>query len=259
MPPFHEQENERDAWRRQLGMTGRLRVLLVLLVASVAFVGLHRLDRALGSPVVSAVKGSRTVASVLRQTQAAGLGLTEEERGWVESLTLVGLKSERLLEVWGHGKGGRLERIRSYRFTAYSGGLGPKLREGDGQIPEGVYRVEHLNPNSSYHLSIKLDYPNTYDREKGAADGRKHLGFDIFIHGRSVTIGCIAIGDEAIEDLFTLVAQVGTRKVETVIAPWDFRTRKDTPGIDGIGWVTELYDRIREAMRPFAASPEKPD
>lgn len=250
---------ERKAWRRHLGMTRRLKFLLALLGASAVFVGLHRLDQALGSPVVSAVKGSRTVASVLEQTRAAGLGLNDREREWVESLTLVGLKSERLLEVWGHGKGGRLERIRNYRFTGYSGGLGPKLREGDGQIPEGLYRVESLNPNSSYHLSIKLDYPNAYDREKGVADGREKLGFDIFIHGRSVTIGCIAIGDEAIEELFTLVAQVGTRKVKAVIAPWDFRARKDAPEIDGIEWETELYDRLREAIRPFEVPPETSD
>ncbi len=240
-------------------MTRRLKFLLVLLGASLAFAGLHRVDQALGGPVVSAVKGSRTVASVLKQTQAAGLGLTEEERGWVGSLTLVALKSEKILEVWGHGKDTPRKRIRVYPFTGSSGGLGPKLREGDGQIPEGLYRVEHLNPNSSYHLSIKIDYPNAYDRAKGRADGREKLGFDIFLHGRSVTVGCIPIGDEAIEDLFTLVAQVGTRKVDAILAPWDFRTHDDAPEIDGIEWEGELYEGIREAMRPFPHPPETPD
>jgi len=61
--------------------------------------------------------------------------------------------------------------IKSYPFTGFSGGLGPKLREGDGQIPEGVYAIEYLNPNSQFHLSVKLDYPNVFDKAKGRADG----------------------------------------------------------------------------------------
>ena len=88
--------------------------------------------------------------------------------------------------------------MRTFPFQGFSGTLGPKLREGDGQIPEGLYRIEYLNPNSSYHLSLKIDYPNAFDREKGRSDGRERLGYDIFIHGKSVTVGCIPIGDEAI-------------------------------------------------------------
>jgi murein L,D-transpeptidase YafK len=207
---------------------------------------------------MAAAPGEETVASVLEKTRAKGLGLTAAEREGLASLTLIALKQERLLEVWVDREGQAPQRIRRYPFTASSGGPGPKLREGDGQIPEGIYRVPSLNPNSRYHLSIKLDYPNAFDRARGAEDGREKLGFDIFIHGKAVTIGCIPIGDEAIEDLFTLVAEVGVKKVRAILAPCDFRTGAEAPDIDGIAWEEDLYELVREAMRPYVAADPKP-
>lgn len=103
-----------------------------------------------------AATGEETVASVLERTRAKGLGLTKAEREGLDSLTLVALKEEQLLEVSANRDGQAPQRIRRYPFTATSGGPGPKLQEGDGQIPEGIYRVEYLNPNSSYHLSNEL-------------------------------------------------------------------------------------------------------
>ena len=60
--------------------------------------------------------------------------------------------------------------------AAFSGTLGPKLREGDGQIPEGIYGIGYLNPNSSYYLSLKVTYPNASDRARAKKDGRTNLG-----------------------------------------------------------------------------------
>ena len=62
--------------------------------------------------------------------------------------------------------------IESYPFTGFSGTIGPKLKNGDKQIPEGIYSVEYLNPNSKFYLSIKINYPNDFDREKASLDGR---------------------------------------------------------------------------------------
>lgn len=232
-------------------MTRRLRVLLFLLGLSCVLAAVHRLARPMWAPVVTKVRGGETVSSVLAKTVTKGLGLSAAEKEWVTQLTLIGLKKERIVEVWGHDGERRRERLRTYPFYGYSGELGPKRREGDGQIPEGVYRIEYLNPNSSYHLSLKIDYPNAFDREKGKADGRDRLGFDIFFHGNSVTVGCIPIGDEAIEDLFTLVAQIGADRTGVIIAPWDFRGRVDEPSIDGIEWESELYKTVREALAPY--------
>lgn len=175
--------------------------------------------------------------------------LTSELMAEFSSLTLFALKEERLLELWGHRDSkSEPELLRVYAFTGFSGTLGPKLREGDRQIPEGIYRIEYLNPHSSYHRSMKLDYPNAWDRAKGQADERTQLGFDIFIHGSFLTIGCIPIGDEAIEELFTVVEDFGHGRVKVIISPWDFRIREDSPEIDGIAWEADLYARIREVI-----------
>ena len=147
--------------------------------------------------------------------------------------------------------------IKSYPFTGFSGGLGPKLLEGDGQIPEGVYAIEYLNPNSQFHLSVKLDYPNVFDKAKGRADGRDRLGFDIFIHGGSATIGCIPIGDAGIEEVFLMVSEVGINNVTAIVSPYDMRTNTKRIEIPGIIWEQELYDLIgAEFIRQFGANNE---
>src|SRR5687767_309615 len=125
------------------------------------------------------------------QKRAAAVGVAYPP----PALTLVGYKHERVLEVWARrGDGWAL--YRSYPVLAASGGPGPKLREGDRQVPEGVYRLTHLNPASSYHLSIRIDYPNEADRARAAEEGRSNVGGDIYVHGKAVSIGCLAIGDE---------------------------------------------------------------
>jgi murein L,D-transpeptidase YafK len=133
-------------------------------------------------------------------------------------VVLVGIKDERCLEVWVTADATRsrasadaslpcIKFLRRYPILAASGGPGPKLREGDRQVPEGIYAVESLNPNSRFHLALRLDYPNAFDREMAAADGRANLGGDIMIHGSDVSIGCLAMGNEAAEDLFVLAGR----------------------------------------------------
>lgn len=166
-----------------------------------------------------------------------------------ESVALVAVKNARTLELWARKPGAAWAKLRTYSFTAYSGALGPKLREGDGQIPEGVYGIEYLNPSSSYHLSMKVDYPNAFDRARALDDGRERLGGDIFIHGKDVTIGCIPIGDAAIEELFYFVATAGPKKTRVVIMPVDFRRDEAAPEIASIAWETDLYAAIRVELR----------
>src|SRR5690606_36092280 len=79
--------------------------------------------------------------------------------GRPHAIALVAVKADRAIELWIDGA-----YIKSYGFTAMSGGLGPKRRQGDGQIPEGIYGIDVLNPKSSFHLSMRVDYPNAFDR-----------------------------------------------------------------------------------------------
>lgn len=79
-----------------------------------------------------------------------------------QEVVFLATKEEKELELWARNDGD-FTFIRSYPISKASGGAGPKLREGDKQVPEGIYRITALNPNSLFHLSMRLDYPNSYD------------------------------------------------------------------------------------------------
>ncbi|HUK81149.1 MAG TPA: L,D-transpeptidase family protein [Verrucomicrobiae bacterium] len=165
---------------------------------------------------------------------------------------LVAFKRERVLEVYAGNSDGKYLFIKGYPILAASGTLGPKLREGDCQVPEGVYRIESLNPNSLYHLSLRLNYPNKFDLQQARIEGRANLGGDIMIHGGSGSIGCLAMGDEAAEDLFVLAARVGIRNISIILSPVDFRVR-DLPDrlAPQPGWISVLYEDIRRALKQY--------
>ena len=109
-------------------------------------------------------------------------------------------KEERMLEAWVK-TGGAFSLLKSYPICAYSGDLGPKLKEGDKQAPEGFYRVYKgsLNPNSQYHLSFNLGFPNKYDK------AYERTGSYLMVHGSCVSIGCYAMTDAKIEEIYGLV------------------------------------------------------
>ena len=154
-------------------------------------------------------------------------------------------KKERIVEVCAAG----WSEPRRYKMTGFSGTLGPKLEEGDRQIPEGNYGIEYLNPNSRFHLSLKVSYPNEFDKQRAAEDGRVHLGGDIMIHGGSATIGCIPIGDDAIEELFYLVASVGRENVAVTISPYDMRKgRNALLEKSMLPWYGALCDMIARSL-----------
>jgi hypothetical protein len=169
-------------------------------------------------------------------------------------LALLAFKRERRLEIWGRGDGPWV-RIDALPILAASGVAGPKLREGDGQVPEGIYRLVAFNPNSRFHLSMMVDYPNADDVAWAAAEGRTDLGGEIFIHGGARSIGCLALGDRAIEDVFVLVADVGLEHVEVVVAPHDPRGAIGLAPVPGVAFSADLYGRITAALAPFRPPP----
>lgn len=166
-------------------------------------------------------------------------------------VALVAFKDTWLMELWASDNG-NWRHIKDYRVRAMSGNAGPKLMEGDRQVPEGEYRIELLNPNSAFHLSLKLDYPNAYDRRQAENDGRRDLGGDIFIHGGSVSSGCLAVGNAAAEELFVLTALIGEQNVSVLITPRDYRFRPRRPPAEHAPpWVDELHDRIAQRLQLF--------
>jgi murein L,D-transpeptidase YafK len=110
-------------------------------------------------------------------------------------------KEERELELFiGNKATGKFELFRTYPIAAASGQLGPKLAEGDRQVPEGFYftGAGDMNPNSSFHLSFNINYPNAYDR------AHDRTGTYIMVHGSNISIGCLAMTDEKIEEIYGL-------------------------------------------------------
>jgi hypothetical protein len=164
-------------------------------------------------------------------------------------MILVGIKDEKVLQVYAAKGDGHYSFIKSYRILAASRRPGPKLREGDGQVPEGIYKVDSLNPNSLYHLSIRLNYPNEFDRAMAKSDGRTELGQDIMIHGSDGSIGCLAMGDPASEELFVLVHDTGIKNVTILLCPTDFRKGNvEHINISQPKWVSGLYKSIAKEM-----------
>jgi murein L,D-transpeptidase YafK len=110
-------------------------------------------------------------------------------------------KREKRLELWLRRGSGRYELFRSYDICTFSGELGPKLREGDRQSPEGFYRVSkaQLNPNSRHHLSFNLGFPNEFDRQLG------RTGSALMVHGGCSSIGCYAITDAGVDQVYAVV------------------------------------------------------
>lgn len=169
-----------------------------------------------------------------------------------KDIAILAFKKEKQLELWAKDLQNHWHYIRTYPLTASSGRLGPKLREHDRQIPEGVYRLTMFNPYSQMHLSMQINYPNQFDKLHALRDGRTKLGGDIFLHGKNLSVGCLAIGDKAIDQMFTLVRRVGLAHTKVIIAPNDLRIQKPlTNRIAQPHWIDDLYHQLSTELSMF--------
>ncbi len=166
-----------------------------------------------------------------------------------EKLMLVGLKKERRLQIYAAGHDGRFRYVDERRVLAAAGGPGPKLRAGDRQVPEGIYGIKYLNPNSVAYVSLLIGYPNDFDQARAKDDGRTDLGGDIAIHGPTTgTAGCLALTKDGVEDIFTLVANSGATNTHIILAPHDLRRRGAAMPAKAKPWVKGLYTTISEDL-----------
>lgn len=143
----------------------------------------------------------RAKAAARRVRPTLERDLTAKGLHFGDPVFLRAFKEEKQLEIWmRQRKTGGYELFRTWPIAAQSGKPGPKLAEGDGQVPEGFYSVppSAMKPDSKYHLAFNIGYPNAYDRHHG-----RH-GSLIMIHGNQVSIGCLAMTDAGIEQIYTL-------------------------------------------------------
>lgn len=176
------------------------------------------------------------------------------EEGLVSLLAKVGdpvfiriFKDESLLEVWIRS-GTEYEHLKDYAICAYSGHLGPKLQEGDRQAPEGFYKIKkhQLNPNSKFHLSFNLGYPNKYDR------AHARTGSFLMVHGNCVSDGCYAMTDDKIEEIYALVERAlnkGQKYVQVHAYPF-MMTEKNMDLYEGNVWY-DFWTNLKEGYDYF--------
>jgi murein L,D-transpeptidase YafK len=148
----------------------------------------------------STVSSNRHLAPIPPQTVA----LMSQKGMTKDGAILVRLfKKEAELEVWKQASNGQYALLQTYPICRWSGQLGPKVREGDRQAPEGFYTVTPalMNPNSSYHLSFNMGFPNEFDRAHGRS------GSHLMVHGSCTSRGCYAMTDEAISEVYALARE----------------------------------------------------
>ncbi len=220
----------------------RLLLLLLPLVATTA----------LAKDKVKEVRTRRT-ADVKALVERAGLTYP------VDEVYLRAFKKERQLELWAGKKGQPMALVKTYPFCAASGELGPKRKEGDSQVPEGLYEVPSFNPYSSYHLSMEVSYPNASDRLRSDA---RRPGGNIYLHGNCASIGCIAIEDEPIEEVYLITVDAKRRPIRFDIFP----ARLDPAGLQSLDdpkqadfWneLAPAYTAFEQNHRPAAFTVSK--
>jgi murein L,D-transpeptidase YafK len=136
-------------------------------------------------------------------------------------LVLIAYKAEKELQLYVKKREDKsYQLIETYAICRLSGVLGPKRKEGDLQIPEGFYHINMFNPYSNYHLSLGINYPNGSDKIKS---DQKHPGGSIFIHGECVTIGCLPMTNDKIEEIYVYAVFAknnGQNKIPVYIFPF---------------------------------------
>lgn len=173
-----------------------------------------------------------------------------------EAMVMRIFKEEKVLEVWKRTASGQFKLFKSYEICAFSGDLGPKIKEGDRQSPEGFYTITPglMNPNSSYYLSFDTGFPNKFDRVHG------RTGSDLMVHGDCSSRGCYSMTDDGIAELYALARETfkgGNASFQLQIFPFRMTPAKlaqqaSSPHIGFWKDIKEGYDLFELTRTPPA-------
>ena len=190
-----------------------------------------------------------------RAAQAAALKAMFADAGVAyppDELYLRAFKEEKELEVWAGPKNKPLTLISKDPICAASGNLGPKREEGDLQVPEGFYEIKSFNKASNFHLSMEVSYPNASDRVLGT---KGRLGGLIYLHGNCASIGCIAITDGPIEQVYLMATDAKVRRLPIHIFPrrlGSLTGLEQSPHLDFWKQLQPGYLQFEQTHRPPA-------
>lgn len=177
--------------------------------------------------------------------------LSEQSIGESQGVFIRVFKHEKVLEVWGQRTAASsFTKIKSIPICAASGNLGPKRQEGDRQVPEGFYKIDLFNPNSKYHLSMRVNYPNKSDKIR--TTNRSRPGGLIMIHGGCASIGCVSIGNDNIEYLYALM-ETQKRKGQSVLPVHIFPCKMNTLRYKILNYLKRDENNLREFWRELEA------
>lgn len=155
-------------------------------------------------------------------------------------------KKEEIVQLWvSNDPYNDYKLIRNYSFCTSSGTLGPKRKEGDLQIPEGLYHIDRFNPFSQFHLSLGINYPNKADKVQ--TTDKVNPGSDIFIHGECTSVGCIALGNKVIRELYTIAKESDSQgnSIRVDIFPYKFGKQ------DSVQPLNTEHQELWSQLRPF--------
>ena len=180
-----------------------------------------------------------------------------------QSVYLRSFKYERQLEVWVKSDIKQpYKLLKTYKVCQQSGSTGPKRLEGDYQVPEGFYYINEFNPNSNYHLSLGLNYPNASDK---ILSDQSRPGSAIYIHGDCVSTGCIPITDAPIEELYFLALSVKNQGQEFIpvhVFPIRYNVKKSTDFLDASmkdnAYLQQFNNNIKEMFDYFELKKQLP-
>ena len=152
----------------------------------------------------SQLSSSRVSTAMNKYSDTLSKDFKKKNIAWPpKDIYLRAFKSQNEMELWArNNESSEYKLIKMYHICAISGALGPKRTQGDRQVPEGFYFIDEFNPKSDYYLSLLLNYPNYCDQSTGM--DKDKLGGDIYIHGGCVTVGCMPMTDEGIQEIYTV-------------------------------------------------------
>ena len=206
----------------------------------------------------------KAAAQLSRMEDSVKKQFERQQLAWPpQSVYIRSFKYDRQLEVWVKNSEKESFRLfKTYKVCMQSGTMGPKRMEGDYQVPEGFYQINDFNPNSNYHLSLGLNYPNASDR---ILSDSLRPGSAIYIHGNCVSTGCIAISDIPIEEVYIIASNARSQGQEFIpvhVFPVRYNVKKSSDylasTIKDNSYLQQFNKNIKEVFDFFEVKKELP-